>query len=318
MILSIAEIPENLLEMVKERTGESITVCEYRANTEKALQLVQEAEILLTWAFPVNEGLFDKIDDFKLGWIFALSVGVDHMPFQRLKEHGTVVSTIRGLSNSNVSEHILSLMLSFSRRLPLLFENQKKKLWDTSFPMDELYSRTLCIVGAGNIGVEVAKKAKAFGMRVIGVDLFPRELPEFDAMYGLEGKHTALAQADYVVTVVPLTPDTYHLIGAEDFAVMKETAIFLNTSRGDVIDEEALIRALEQKQIAGAGLDVFHTEPLGPESPLWGMENVILTPHRAGDSCLMLDRAMELFAKSLLLYRKGEKLPNQLNLDKGY
>ncbi len=318
MILSIADIPADLLEMVREKTGEMITVCEYRDNTEKALQLVQEAEILITWAYPVNEGLFHKIDDFKLGWIFSLSVGVDQMPFDRLKKQGTILSTIKGLSRSNVSEHILSMMLAFSRQLHKNFRSQQKRMWDASIPVDELTGKTLCIVGTGSIGVETAKKAKAFGMRVIGVNRHPRETPDFDMVFDVRDRYSAFAIADYIVVVVPLTDETYHMIDEKSFDAMKNTAIFINASRGDVIDEDALIEALVTKKIAGAGLDVFHKEPLENESPLWDMENVILTPHRAGDSPLLIVRAMELFAESLLLYRKGCKVPNQIDLDKGY
>ena len=318
MILSIASIPDELLHMINQKTHEEITVCDYNTNKEEALKLIPEAEILITWGAPVNNGLFNEIDDFNFKWLFSLSVGVDKMPFDRLIAKGTTVSNIKGVLNSNIAEQVLGVMISFSRNLKKSLINQKNKYWQKPLEVNELIGKTLCIIGTGSIGSDIAKRAKAFDMNIVGIDLFPREVPNFDKVYPMDSLHHVLSTADYCITMTPLTKETYHLIGEKEFNAMKDSCIFMNFSRGDVVDEKSLISALKNNKIAGAGLDVFHTEPLNEENPLWDMENVIITPHCAGDSPLVLERAMKLFADSLILYRNGQQIPNIVDLNRGY
>ncbi len=318
MILSIASIPDELLHMINQKTHEEITVCDYNTNKAEALKLIPEAEILITWGAPVNNGLFNEIDDFNFKWLFSLSVGVDKLPFDRLIKKGTTVSNIKGVLNSNIAEQALGVMISFSRNLKKSLINQKNKYWQKPLEVNELIGKTLCIIGTGSIGSDIAKRAKAFDMNIIGVDLFPREVPNFDKVYPMDRLHQVLSTADYCIAMTPLTKETYHMIGEKEFNAMKDTCIFMNFSRGDVVDEQALISALKENKIAGAGLDVFHIEPLNKENPLWDMENVIITPHCAGDSPLVLERAMKLFADSLILYRNGQQIPNIVDLTRGY
>ena len=209
-------------------------------------------------------------------------------------------------------------MISFSRNLKKSLINQKNKYWQKPLEVNELIGKTLCIIGTGSIGSDIAKRAKAFDMNIVGIDLFPREVPNFDKVYPMDSLHQVLGTADYCITMTPLTKETYHLIGEKEFNAMKDSCIFMNFSRGDVVDEKSLISALKNNKIAGAGLDVFHTEPLNEENPLWDMENVIITPHCAGDSPLVLERAMKLFADSLILYRNGQQIPNIVDLNRGY
>lgn len=318
MILSIASIPDELLHMINQKTHEEITVCDYNTNKAEALKLIPEAEILITWGAPVNNGLFNEIDDFNFKWLFSLSVGVDKLPFDRLIKKGTTVSNIKGVLNSNISEQALGVMISFSRNLKKSLINQKNKYWQKPLEVNELTGKTLCIIGTGSIGSDIAKRAKAFDMNIVGVDLFPREVPNFDKVYPMDSLHQVLITADYCIAMTPLTKETYHMIGEKEFNAMKDTCIFMNFSRGDVVDEQALISALKENKISGAGLDVFHIEPLNEENPLWDMENVIITPHCAGDSPLVLERAMKLFADSLILYRNGQQIPNIVDLTRGY
>lgn len=318
MILSIASIPDDLLNFVYEKTNEKITVCDYNTNKKEALSLIPNAEILITWGTPINNGLFNEIGDFNIKWLFSLSVGVDKFPFDRLISKGTIVSNIRGVLNSNIAEQVIGVMISFSRNLKKSFINQQNKYWQKPLDVNELIGKTFCIIGAGSIGSTIAKRAKAFEMNVIGVDMFPRDLPGFDKIVGMQYLHDVLKTADYCIVMTPLTKETYNLIGEKEFDSMKDSCIFMNFSRGDVVNERALITALKQNKIAGAGLDVFNIEPLPEENPLWEMDNVIITPHCAGDSPLVLERAMSLFADSLILYRKCEKIPNVIDLSRGY
>ena len=304
--------------MVKNRTGEEITVCEYFNNRKQALKMIPDAEILITWGRPVNQGLFNEIDGFNFKWLFSLSVGVDRLPFKELKENGTIVSNIKGVLNTNIAEQAMGIMILFSRQLKRSILNQQNKCWERNMPVNELTGKTLCIIGAGSIGSEIAKRAKAFEMSVIGISLSARPMPGFDAVVDIGQLHTILPEADYIVLMIPLTDKTYHLFGEMEFSLMKKSGIFINLSRGDVTDEQALVNALKERRIAGAGLDVFHQEPLPEDNPLWEMENVVLTPHCAGDSPMVLERAMNLFADSLVLYRQGKDIPNIVDLNRGY
>ena len=318
MILSIAALSDDLLHSVAEKTGEEILVCDYQTQKEKALSLIPKAEILITWGAPVNQGLFQELDDFSFRWLFSLSVGVDRLPFDRLIQKGTMVSNIRGVLNSNIAEQVLGVMIAFSRNLKTSFANQQKKYWQKPLAVQELTGKTFCIIGAGSIGSEIARKAKAFDMHIIGVDLFPKPMPHFDEVSPMKDLAEVLSMADYCIVMTPLTKQTYHLIGQKEFTAMKQSCIFLNYSRGDVVDEAALIEALTNHTIAGAALDVFHQEPLPNDNPLWSMDQVLVTPHCAGDSPLVLSRAMDLFANSLLQYRQGKPVPNLIDLTRGY
>ncbi len=318
MILSIADIPNDIIEEVKSKTGENIIVCDYNTKHYEAVKMVSEAEILITWGSPVNKGLFNEIEDFKLKWLFSLSVGVDKLPFERLREHNTIVSNIKDILNPNMAEHTLGVMIAFSRQLKYSFYNQQNKIWNPSPQLSELTKKTLCIVGTGSIGSEISKRAKVFEMNIIGVNQTGKYVQGFDKVFSINNIDMALSQADYIVVIVPLTSKTYHLIGEKEFGLMKNTAVFINISRGDVIDEAALIKALNSNKIAGAGLDVFSEEPLIKDSVLWDMQNVIITPHCAGSSDMVLKRAMTLFAESLILYRKGKSVPNIIDLQRGY
>jgi phosphoglycerate dehydrogenase-like enzyme len=199
-----------------------------------------------------------------------------------------------------------------SHHFPSYIRNQEKAQWRTIFSGDDLEGRTLCIIGAGSIGTEIGKKAKAFDMRVIGLKRHPEPLESFDEVWGIDRLDEALPLSDYVVLITPLTPETHHLMGAEEFRAMKDTAVFINVSRGDTVDEQALISALEQKEIAGAVLDVFHTEPLPKESPLWAMENVMVTPHNAGPSTNSEQKTIRLLSDNIARFRNGRELINKI------
>ncbi|MRR18516.1 MAG: D-2-hydroxyacid dehydrogenase, partial [Deltaproteobacteria bacterium] len=208
----------------------------------------------------------------------------------------------------------------FSRRLGDFLRAQTEKRWahDYGYEADELTGRTLLIIGAGSIGSEIARKAKAFDMTVYGIKNDPVPLEHFDRVAGTDALHGFLAESDYNVVITPLTARTYRMIGEKEFKAMKNSSIFINVSRGDTVDEAAMIEALRRGEIAGAGLDVFRDEPLPVSSPLWDMKNVFITPHMAGMSPHYMERAMEVFCDEFVAYRGGEKLRNVIGLDRGY
>ena len=185
--------------------------------------------------------------------------------------------------------------------------------------MDDLKGKTLGIVGLGRIGSAVARRAKAFDMRVIATRRRPERLSkDVDEVRGAEALPWLLGESDYVVLCTALTSETRHLIGAEQLRLMKRTAYLMNVGRGGLIDEGALVEALNGGEIAGAGLDVFEEEPLPPDSQLWDMPKVMITPHRAGDSPRSHERFMALFCENLQRYVAGEALLNVVDKEAGY
>lgn len=213
------------------------------------------------------------------------------------------------------------MMLSLTRNLHKQMRSQINKEWRSEGNLPEMHGKTIGILGVGSIGLEVARLAKAFGMEVLGFRRSGKPEAEVDEMieYGAEGLNELLRRSDYVVNTLPLTQETYRIIGKEQFEIMKPTALYINIGRGGTTDEGALINALREGQIAGAGLDVFEEEPLSQESPLWELENVILTPHVSGNTEHYARRAMDIFIDNFKDYLSG-KLPerNRVDLDKGY
>ncbi|MBQ5832031.1 MAG: D-2-hydroxyacid dehydrogenase, partial [Selenomonadales bacterium] len=226
-------------------------------------------------------------------------------------------TNVRGIHGIPMSEHVFGMMLAFSRSIAGFARQQQDAVWKR-LSLTELYNKTLCIVGLGSIGREIAKRAKAFNMRIVATkqtmtqELFVDELcppSELDRLLG---------EADYVVLTVPETPDTVGLFSYERICRMKESAVLINVARGTVVSAEGLAQALTEKKIAGAALDVFVSEPLSESSPLWKMDNVLITPHCAAVSPLYLDRAMQCFCENLSLYMNNKAMMNVIDKERGY
>lgn len=320
MILSLVPLKAEDIERIKESTGERVIPApaaadQTPAEREAADSLIAEAEIIIG-GLSVDEALIRKCRNLK--WLFCIFAGVEKLPFELLIEKNILVSNVRGIHATQMAEHALGLMIAFSRKLNQFMRNQEKSIWKPMPDVDELTGRTLAIIGAGAIGREIARKAKAFDMRVIGVKKHREPLAFFDEVLDMSGFGEAAGSADYTVLVTPLTPETLHLIGAGEFSAMKKGSVFINLSRGDTVDEEALIGALNSGRLAGAGLDVFHQEPLPAENSLWKMENVIVSPHSAGFSPHYMQRVAGCFIQSWEYYRKGEPIPNTIDLVRRY
>ncbi|MNR07756.1 Glyoxylate/hydroxypyruvate reductase A [compost metagenome] len=218
-----------------------------------------------------------------------------------------------------MSEFALSLMLQWVRKANLLHNNQQQHIWDNQVRFGELHGKTLGIIGAGAIGEAVARKAKAFDMSVIGLNRSGTPQAAFDTtVHGEEGLQQLLSQSDFIVVLLPSTAKTRGFLQKEHLAMMKPTAFFINLARGDVLDEESLIQALQEGKLAGAALDVFEQEPLPATSPLWEMKNVILTPHIAGSSVHYTDRVSAIFYHNLRVMLDGGEMMNVVDLVEGY
>lgn len=226
--------------------------------------------------------LYNKIEQFKsLKYIQLTSAGFDRVPLDYINDHKIKIYNARGVYSVPMAEFALTGILQLVKQSRFFYENQKQHLWEKSRTLGELSGKTAVIVGAGNIGTEVAKRLNAFDMTVIGVDVCNIEKLYFDKVELLSELDEYLKIADVVVLTLPLIDSTRGMFDKTKFELMKENSIFVNLARGPLVVENDLIDSLEQKRIGGAVLDVFDVEPLEKNSPLWDMENVILTPHNS-------------------------------------
>ncbi|HEV2302627.1 MAG TPA: D-2-hydroxyacid dehydrogenase [Stellaceae bacterium] len=255
----------------------------------------------------------------KLRFIQAIGAGTDQFSREALRGRAIRLASASGVNARAVSEHAMALVLALARRLPEARDNQQRHHWrgmisDLSAREDELGGKTMLIVGIGAIGGRLARLAKAFDMRVVGVRRDPAAgRGEADRVVGLDALKDALPEADFVALCCPLTPATENLMNAEAFARMQRSAFLVNVARGRVVDEPALVAALQSGRIAGAGIDVTVEEPLAPSSPLWDMANVLVTPHTAGETRRYEDNVIDILFDNLGRLWKGEAaLRNQV------
>jgi phosphoglycerate dehydrogenase-like enzyme len=256
----------------------------------------------------------------RLRWIQLTSAGADRLLGSGFIEEGIVVTTVSGLHATPIGEYVLCIMLMFAKGAPTFMRAQRERRWARYMPQ-ELLGRTVGIVGMGNIGSEVARLVKAFGCRVIATrrsaaGVAPGE--HCDELLPPSDLQRLLAESDYVVLAVPLTDETRGLIGAPELRAMKPTAVLINIARGPVVVEPDLVQALREGWIAGAGLDVFEKEPLPDDSPLWELENAIVSPHISGGTEIYNRRAVEIFADNLRRYLAGDPLRNVVDPVRGY
>jgi len=270
--------------------------------------VIEKIDILM--AIKISDGLLRKASNLK--WIQAKTTGVDQiLSLPSLKKDILVTST-RGIHGPQVSEMAFLLMLALNRDLPRMIRNQDKRVWER-WPAKLLYQKRVGILGVGVIGEEIARKCKAFGMVVYGIDIIQKEINAVDTFYGPEALVQVIQEVDYFIISAPSTPQTYKMVGAEVLSRMKPTACLINLGRGDIVDEEALIHALETGKIAGAALDVFATTPLPKDHPLWGIKNVIITPHVAGLCDVQVEQVCSIFEENLRRFVQGERR-NLINL----
>lgn len=281
---------------------------------QKGIELADRAEIMVGWSVP-REAIQRA---GRLRWIHSTAAGVDQLLYREVLEQDIQVTTSSGIHQPLV-EHVFAMLLTFTRRLHIAVRNQQEHKWDRArVAGGAVRGMTIGVLGLGSIGAEVAEKAAVFGMRVIGTKRTPSPVQHVDRVYPPEALADVLAQSDVVVIALPLTAETRGLLGAAEFRMMKPEAIVINIGRGPIIQEAALIRALQERWIGGACLDVFEREPLPADSPLWAMENVILTPHVSGAWPGYLDAAVPLFCENLARYLRGAPLLNLVERSRGY
>jgi D-2-hydroxyacid dehydrogenase (NADP+) len=250
-----------------------------------------------------------------LEWIHLPSAGVDHFPVERYRRAGVVVTNSSGVHSECMAENALGLMLTHAHRLREFYEGQDEREWRRDVAWREkftLHGEPATVVGLGAIGGTVADYAARVGMRVTGVKRTPDTRPALERVVAPEDLHAAVEDARFVVLCVPLTEDTRRLFSTPEFERMREDAFLINVSRGDVVDEMALVDAIERGEIRGAALDVFETEPLPEESPLWGMEEVYVMPHVSGAFRDYYAKVADLVRENLSRIEDDRSLVNQV------
>ncbi len=280
------------------------------------LTMLGEAEILYDFPRGHTESLVEAAP--KLHWLQGSMAGAGEVAEKAgLKDTDVTVTTASGVFSGPLAEFALAALLSHAKQLDRLRRGKFEKTWRQA-TTGTLEDKTLCIVGLGNIGRGVAERAQSFGMRVVGVKRTVSEDDKSagyaDELYTTSSLHAAFGEADYVVATLPGTPETRHLLDASAFATVKEGAYFVNIGRGSVVDETALVEALRDGRLSGAALDVFETEPLPEESPLWEMEGVIISPHSTDMVPELINkRQANLFCDNLRRCLSGEELINVLD-----
>jgi glyoxylate/hydroxypyruvate reductase len=281
------------------------------ATPSEAAGAVADAEILYAWKFPPQ--LYAKAG--RLKWLQVMGAGVDWALVPELPEH-VQITRAPGVFGPWMAEYVLAWCLWVTQRLKPYRDAQRQRRWDDHVLPERLGGKTVTIVGLGDIGRDIARAARGLGMRVLGVSRRGRPVREATRMYSVAAMTRALREADFVVLLLPLTPETRGIIGADALAAMKSTAWLINIARGAVVDEGALMAALEQRRIAGAVLDVFDREPLPPSHPLWKMDNVVVTPHISGPSTA--DALTPVFNDNLARYLAGRPLRHVVDRRRGY
>src|SRR3990172_696067 len=290
-----------------------------RANLDSVLR---QTEVLFTTPI-VPEDILQRAPQPR--WVQLTSAGVDRLLDTPLFRSGVTVTSASGIHAVPIGEYVLGAMLAFAKGLPRAMRAQAEHTW-RPYWAEELLGKTVGIIGAGAIGGYVAKLARVLGMRVIAARRSPGQRVEgrvsvdeyIDVMLPASELGRLLAESDYVVVAVPLTPETRGMIGEAELRQMKPSAVIINIARGPIIDEPALVRALREGWIAGAALDVFQQEPLPADSPLWDMDNVLVTPHISGGQARYMEVDGDLFCHNLRRYLAGQPLRNVVEAGRGY
>lgn len=261
----------------------------------------------------------------KLKWVHTTSAGVGQLMYPEFRASGITLTNASGVHAPAMAEHIAGMLVAMARDFPgsMRFQAQRKwgqqEIWDGPSRPRELSGALALVVGFGAVGRAAAERLRAFGMCIWAVTRSGQAQGSLaERVFSVAELKPALAQADYVILAAPETPETHHLLGAEQLSAMKPSAILVNVARGSLVDQAALIAALEKHAIAGAALDVASPEPLPPESPLWALDNVLITPHTSGISDRIWQRQTELLVDNLGRWFRGEPLRNRVDLARGY
>ena len=292
------------LEELK-RLGEVVVYNTRPESEEELVERIKDADVVVNirayCKFP--ERVLEKAQSLKLISIFG--AGTDNVDLEAASKLGIAVTNTPGASTEAVAEHALTLMLAVARRIPQIDRSVKEGRWVRGL-VTQLYGKTLGIIGTGAIGSHLAKLGKGIGMNVIAWTFHPSAEKEKALAIRYVPLDYLLKESDVISIHLRLTEDTKGLIGEREFSLMKKTAILINTARAGIVDKEALIDALKNGKIAGAGLDVFHEEPIDPNDPILKLDNVVLTPHSAGQTREALEKGLSMLVENVKNYLLGK------------
>jgi phosphoglycerate dehydrogenase-like enzyme len=290
---------------------------DFTFDTKLDPEKLMSTDILVTYGEDLKEEHIAIAN--KLQWIFVASAGIEKMPAQAIAERGILVSNVRGIHKKPMTESILAHILAYKRALPFVYEQQKKKEWNKKARLSELNGSTALIIGPGAIGGEIGRILQAFDVYTIGCNRSGEAAPYMDETHALANLIEQLPKADVVISMLPSTNETKHLLTRKHFEAMKDTALFMNFGRGDLVASNILVDVLKERLIAHAVLDVYEVEPLPSDSPLWELDNVTLSPHFSSHSSRYVERSLEIFKPSLHKWLNGEHdLENKMDILRGY
>lgn len=278
---------------------------------------LKNADIVVTYGEDLTEEHIAIAD--RLQWIFVVSAGIEKMPNKAIADKGIVVSNVRGIHKYPMAESILAHILAQKRGLPWIYSLQTKKQWNRQSQFSELRDSTAIILGAGAIGSEIGRLLQAFGVKTIGCNHSGKSVHYMHEVVSFTELLTVLPEADIVLSLLPHTDETTHLLTRKHFELMKDTAIFMNFGRGNLVALDVLVDVLQERLIHHAVLDVYEEEPLPAEHPLWQLDNVTISPHVSSHSSRYLERSLEIFKPSLEKWLDGERdLENVMDVLRGY
>ena len=291
-------VEERHLQKLRARCPQATFIaCEDTDCLEKHLP---EADILVT--FKCDQSMLDRAPNLK--WVQALSTGVDSFPRSSLSQRDIILTSTRGIHARHMAEYAIAVMVKLARNLHRIVKNQTSHAWER-FPQGEIQGKVLAIVGLGSIGREIARKAAFLGMEVHGVKKHPEKLPDVHSVMGMDGLDHVLGFSDYVINLLPLTPETENLFNKDRFSGMKEGACFINMGRGGSVNEDDLVQALQTNRLGGFVSDVFKQEPLPADHPLWDEDKAMITPHICGESTVYMDKAIPVIERNIQAFIQG-------------
>lgn len=292
---------------------------EYQVSTDyHDVSDLENVEVIFHWNKKMTE-LWKQGKFPKLKWVQVISAGVNSVPLSDFREKGVILTNASGIHKYTISEHVIGILLYQMRSLPKVVENQENKDWNQDVSIQQLYGKTMIIVGAGQIGRQLGKLAKVFGMKTIGVNRSGNEIEEMDQTITQERLKEVLGEGDIIVSILPQTPETINYFSKDLFATMKKGVQFVNVGRGTSVVEKDLLEALNNGTVSFAALDVFQTEPLNESSPFWDHENILITPHISGSVEHFRDALFAVMEPNARSYvTEGKVSVNKISYERNY
>ncbi len=314
-IVSTARIRKDLQQELMNHFKDH-QFCFYN-NIEEADHDLKNADVCITYGEDMNEETINQCVELK--WIMVISAGIDRMPLKRIGEKNILLTNAKGIHKTPMAEYTFAMILQHFKALPEFNRQQHAKEWNRSVKMDELYGKTLTVIGPGAIGGEIARLAKAFGVKTKGVNQSGKAVTYIDSIYPMTMLTEAVKDSDMIVSVLPYTNKTAGMINKSVFNCMSNNTLFINIGRGKTVVQKDLLAALKNGVIRHAVLDVFEEEPLPAEHPFWEMENVTLTPHVSSITSEYQPRALDIFKQNLSIYMSTQNhYINRVDFERGY